>query len=318
MRLIAQLDDLRRDDIALAGGKGANLGELTRAGVRVPPGFVITADAYSSFLDAAGIRARLDQLLAGIGSDPAIDGAAADLQGLITSTPFPDDLAAAVASAYSGLGGGAVAVRSSATAEDLPDASFAGQQSTFLNVEGEAAVMEAVRECWASLFEPRAMHYRSQHGYNHQAVAIAVVVQQMIESERSGVMFTLNPITGDTSSMVVEAIFGLGEAVVSGVVTPDMYFVDKATGAVTESQVSAQEQEMVRNPDARPGGDPNHWLPVAFDRRARPKLTDGEIAEIARSGVAIEQHFGCPQDIEWAYAGGSFYIVQARPVTAAG
>jgi pyruvate,water dikinase len=320
MRLIAQLAELSAIDVAVGGGKGANLGELTRAGVAVPAGFVVTAEAYAHFLETTGIKARMQPLIAGLdhNDNPTVERLTAEIRGLITGERLPDDLAEATTAAYADLGAGAVAVRSSATAEDLPDASFAGQQSTYLNVEGGEAVTEAILNCWASLFEPRAVHYRFQHGYDHMAVGIAVVVQRMVESERSGVMFTLNPITGDHHSMIVEACYGLGEAVVSGIVTPDMYIVDKATGAVLDRQVGAQEQEMMRKANPAPGEDPNEWLAVSFERRAKQKLTDEEIAEVSRIGVRIEEHFGRPQDIEWAFEGGQFYVVQARPVTASG
>lgn len=320
MRLIAQLTELSAADVALAGGKGANLGELTRAGVTVPPGFVVTAAAYTHFLEMTGVRAQMEPLVAGLdhNDNPTVERLTAEIRSLITAGTLPDDLAEATSAAYATLGGGAVAVRSSATAEDLPDASFAGQQSTYLNVEGSEEVLSALRDCWASLFEPRAVHYRFQHGYDNLAVGIAVVVQRMVESERSGVMFTLNPITGDHHSMIVEACYGLGEAVVSGIVTPDTYIVDKASGAVLDRQAGAQEQEMVRKSNPAPGEEPNEWLAVPFERRAKSKLTDEEIAEVSRIGVRIEEHFGRPQDIEWAYEGGRFYVVQARPVTASG
>jgi pyruvate,water dikinase len=315
MGLIAQLSNLAASDIALVGGKGANLGELTRAGVAVPPGFVVTALAYTHFLDATGIRSELESLVAGLdhNDNPTVERISAEIQSLVGATELPADLATPAIAAYSALGSGAVAVRSSATAEDLPDASFAGQQSTYLNVEGDAAVLNAVRECWASLFEPRAVHYRFQHGFDHLAVGIAVVVQRMVESERSGVMFTLNPITGDHDSMIVEAIFGLGEAVVSGVVTPDTYIVDKATGVVLDRQVGAQEQEMVRRQACRTITQ-RVLDPI---RPAAKQTTDEEIVQVTRIGLQIGQ-FGRLQDIEWAYENGVFFVVQARPVTASG
>jgi pyruvate,water dikinase len=216
------------------------------------------------------------------------------------------------------MGEGFVAVRSSATAEDLAEASFAGQQSTYLDVMGEANVVDAVKRCWASLFEARAIFYREQAGFSHLDVGIAVVVQRMVEAQRSGIMFTVNPVTGDSSSMVIEAVFGLGEAVVSGMVTPDTYMVEKATGALLDAQVEAQEQELVRNRAAGPGEEQDHWLTVDFTRRTTQKLSNEEIAEIAAIGRTLEAHFGTPQDIEWAHDGTQFYVVQARPVTAIG
>jgi pyruvate,water dikinase len=320
MPVVRPLAELGHGDIGVAGGKGANLGELLRAGVDVPPGYVVTVEAYRRFLDSSGALDRLAPILSTLDPDDsaALDRASTEIKSILSGAAMPAEVVADVASAYAAMGGGKVAVRSSATAEDLADASFAGQQSTYLNVDGPEGVVKAVQDCWASLFEPRAIHYRAQSGFDHLSVSIAVVVQQMIESERSGVMFTVNPVTGDQSSMIVEAIYGLGEAVVSGVVTPDMYIVEKSTGAVLDRQISAQEQEFVWRPDAAPGEEPNQWLSVPFERRARQKLTDEEITGIAAVGRRIEAHFGRPQDVEWAFADGAFYIVQARPVTAVG
>ena len=309
-----------KDDAYLAGGKGANLGELTRAGVRVPPGFVIRCDAYFRFIDGAGLRSRIDRLLAGL--DPndraKLDPVAREVKQLIAGAPTPAWLVSPIATAYEKMGAGAVAVRSSATAEDLAEASFAGQQSTYLNVDGAAEVVRAVQNCWASLFEPQAIFYRARVGFDQSNVGMGVVVQRMVQAERSGVMFTINPVTNDGSSMVIEAVFGLGEAAVSGVVTPDMYVVDKASGVVLDRHVAGQERELVRRPSATGDEEQCHWAPVPFERRFRPKLSDEEAGELAATGRRIEEHFGCPQDIEWAWKNESFWIVQSRPVTSRG
>ena len=318
--LILPFDAVGKDDIPLAGGKGANLGELTRAGVQVPPGLVVAADAYFRFLDGAGLRPQIEHLLRGFDANDRaqLEGMALGLRQLITGVPMPAWLVSPISSAYDNMGGGTVAVRSSATAEDLAEASFAGQQSTYLNVEGSAEVVRAVQNCWASLFEPQAIFYRARAGFDHSDVGMGVVVQRMVQAERSGVMFTINPATNDASSTVIEAVFGLGEAIVSGLVTPDMYLVDKASGAILERRVVGQEQELVRRPDAARGEEQCHWVPVPFDRRFRPKLSDEEAGELAATGRRIEAHFGCTQDIEWAWADGTFWIVQARPVTSLG
>ena len=311
------IDSLGKADVAIAGGKAANLGELTRVGVPVVQGFVVLAPAYFGFLDAATLRPRAERLLAGldVSDSAALDHAAEAVQALITAAAMPEEIATEIAAAYAELGAGAVAVRSSATAEDLAQASFAGQQETYLNVEGAAEVVRAVQKCWASLFEARAIHYRAGGGFGQLDVGIAVVVQRMVQSERSGVMFTLHPVTNDTTQVVIEAVYGLGEAIVSGMVTPDMYVIDKATGAEIECEVAPQEQEFVRKPEASSAEDANQWLDVDWGRRARQKLTDEEAAELAAMGQRLEQHFGCPQDIEWAHEGGSFYVLQSRAVT---
>jgi len=317
--LIAPIESLGKADVALAGGKGANLGELTRIGVPVVPGFVVTASAYSAFLDEGSLRAPAEALLADLDVSDAValERAASGVQALFTSADMPVEIAAAIATAYEELGGGPVAVRSSATAEDLAQASFAGQQESYLNIEGSAQVLEAVEKCWASLFEARAIHYRTGAGFDHLDVGIAVVVQKMVQSERSGVMFTLHPVTNDRSQVLIEAVWGLGEAIVSGMVSPDMYIVDKATGALLECEVAPQEQEMVRNPTASADAEANHWADIDWGRRAQQKLTEAEAVALAQIGVRLEQHFGGPQDIEWASDEGGFYILQSRAVTTA-
>lgn len=304
-----------RSDVGVVGGKGANLGELTSIGVPVPPGFAVTAPAYFRFMDGAGFRPKAERLVADLDVNDSADleHSAAELRALITGAEMPEDTAAEIRAAYNAMGGGLVAIRSSATAEDLAEASFAGQQESFLNVEGAADVVSAVQKCWASLFEARAIFYRAGAGFGQLDVAIAVVVQRMVQSERSGVMFTIHPVTNDPALAVIEAIYGLGEAIVSGAVTPDMYVVEKASGAVLECEAVPQEREFVRRTDG--SGETNHWREVDWSRRAKQKLSEQEIAELAAIGLRLEQHFGCPQDIEWAYESGSFYIVQARAVT---
>ena len=317
MKAIVWLDEVGKDDVALAGGKGANLGELTKAGIPVPPAFIVTTDAYFRFLREAGLRERLREVLDGLDPDDpvALQRASAQARQLVRNAPMPDALARAIADAYRRLGGGPVAVRSSATAEDTAEASFAGQQATFLNVEGEEAVVRAVQECWASLFEARAIFYRAHHGYDHLKVGIAVPVQRMVQSRRSGVIFTIEPVSGEANTLVIEAAYGLGEAVVSGAVTPDTYVVDKATLLVLSKRVHPQPQMLVRNPAAAPGAEANVWVDVPLDQRDAPKLSDDEIRYLASLARQVEEHYGCPQDIEWAEEAGQFYLLQARPVT---
>jgi pyruvate,water dikinase len=319
-KLIASIADVCKDDVALVGGKGANLGEMTRAGIPVPPGFVVTVHAYSRLLDEAELREQAERLLddLDINDRPRLETAAAAIRRLITAAEMPEDVASEIAIAYQQMALGAVAVRSSATAEDLAEASFAGQQETYLNVEGEAHVVRAVQNCWASLFEDRAIFYRGGKGFGQLEVGIAVVVQSMVQSDRSGVMFTVNPVTNDHGQVLIEAVYGLGEGLVSGLVTPDMYVVDKASAAVLQRQLVPQEQEFVRRPQGQSGEDPNHWVPIESGRRTTQKLSDMEIGELATLGRRLEKHFGCAQDIEWACESGSFCIVQSRAVTTAG
>jgi pyruvate,water dikinase len=310
---VAWFKDLNKTDVAFVGGKAASLGELTGAGIDVPPGFVVTADAYSAALAEAGLDKALSQVLS---NSPA--EAAVAIQKLFAGLDLPAALSEEILGAYEALGSGPVAVRSSATTEDLAEASFAGQQSTYLNVEGQDHLLLAVRDCWASLFEERAIVYRSQKGFDHEAARIAVVVQQMVQAERSGVMFTVNPVNGDAGQMIIEAAYGLGEAVVSGIVTPDMFIVDKETGAILQRETSDQEQQLVRNEAATDGDEANCWRPVPRELRNAPKVSDEHISTLAQLGLKLEQHYGCAQDIEWAEAAGRCYILQSRPVTAAG
>ncbi|WP_194410310.1 PEP/pyruvate-binding domain-containing protein [Microbacterium cremeum] len=281
-RLVAPLRAFGRDDLERAGGKGANLGELIRIGMPVPDGFVVTTDAYAA-VDV-----------------PARDHASYE------HAELPAPLARAVADAYAALGGGPVAVRSSATAEDLPGAAFAGQQDTYLNVVGEPALLDAVRRCWGSLWAERAVTYRARLGIDPDDVRIAVVVQRMIDPDAAGVMFTADPVTGDRGHVVVEAGAGLGEAVVSGLVTPDRYVLDRA--AKLGQYTPGRNEVVVR---ATPGGGVSHdTAPVAG------RLDDAVLDELVRLGGEVERHFGRPQDIEWAVESGRVHLLQARPMTA--
>jgi len=300
----------------ILGGKGANLGEMTQAGIAVPPGFVVSAATYDDFLDANALRPRIGDHLAraDVTNMQALQMVSQEIKQLVGAAQMAEAVAQAIAAAYERLGGGPVAVRSSATAEDLPQASFAGQQSTFLNVIGGERVAHAVKECWASLFEAQAIFYRAQGGFDHLSCGIAVPVQAMVQSELSGVMFTVNPITNDTGQIVIEGAYGLGEAVVSGLVTPDMYIVDKASLAIVERAVSEQEREMVRDATGQ-NAEGTVWRDIPIAQRSAQKLSDEQVAELVRLGLRVEQHYGRPQDIEWAIEDGELYILQARPVT---
>ncbi len=318
MKLVVWFEEVGKEDGGLVGGKGANLGELTRAGLPVPPGFIVVADAYFSFLRACGLQPQIEQSLAGLDAsdNAALQRAAGEVKQVVLGAPMPAEMASEIERSYEKMGGGPVAVRSSATAEDLADASFAGQQSTFLNVTG-TGVAPAVQACWASLFEPQAIAYRARRGYDHLKVGIAVVVQRMVQSQRSGVIFTMHPVTGDRDKIVIEAVYGLGEAAVSGVVTPDFYVVDQPSLTIEEKTPSRQERQLVRNPNAGSGEGDNAWVPLPPDLGRQQKLTDQEIVAIAGLARRVEEHYGSPQDIEWAEEDGSFFVVQSRPVTTA-
>jgi len=315
-KAIVWFDEVTKGDVSLVGGKGANLGEMTRAQIPVPPGFIVTADAYFEFLEESSLTDKIRNLLQPLdtGDSRQLREIAGQVKQLILDAPMSPELASAIKEAYIKMGRGLVAVRSSATAEDLPTASFAGQQRTFLNVEGEPEVVAAVQECWASLFEPRSIFYREQQGFDHFNVGIAVPVQKMVQSEASGVMFTVEPVTSDQSKIIIEAILGLGEAIVSGEVTPDLYIIDKKQMTLVTKQIGGQEWQLVRNLES---GDQelNIQVPLSPLSQSQQKVSDEDILYIARLGKQIEEHYQFPQDIEWAKENNKIYIVQARPVT---
>ncbi len=313
IRFFAQLG---REDVAFAGGKGANLGELTRGGFAVPAGFVVGAPAYDLFVTAGGLRDRIAERLAGIDVDDpeALRRAADEVRALVAAEPVPESVSADVRAAYAELGAEAVSVRSSATAEDTEAASFAGMNETFLNVHGADAVVDAVRRCWASLFGARTIFYRAKRGFGQADMDIAVVVQRQLEVDRAGVMFTIDPSTGADDHLVIEGAFGLGEAVVSGRVSPDRWVVDKATLAIRAREIHPKTSAI----EPREGGG-TVVREVGADEALRPTLTDAEAQALARLGVEVERHYGAPQDTEWAIdQDGETWMLQSRPVTAVG
>ena len=315
MTYTAWFDEIRKDDIALAGGKGANLGELSHAGLPVPPGFVVTTTAYDAFVEANGIGDTIvGRALATRADGPAgFEEVAEGIRALFSGGKVPEEMADEIRAAYQELdedGGTPVAVRSSATAEDLPGMSFAGQQETYLNVRGAEALREGVKNCWASLWTARAMAYRARQGVDPATVSLAVVVQRMVESEAAGVMFTANPSNGRRDQATISAAWGLGESVVSGSVTPDSIVVEKGSGRVLSRETANKEVMTVYTE----GGTAERPVPEAL--RRQPVLDDETAATLTRYGATIEQNYGTPQDIEWALAGGEFFIVQSRPITA--
>ncbi|MFH1003560.1 MAG: phosphoenolpyruvate synthase [Chloroflexota bacterium] len=307
-----------KDDVATVGGKGANLGEMTKAGIPVPPGFIVTAKAYYYFLEKTGIKDKIGKALANldVNDSKKLQASAERVKRIIMAAAMPPEIADDIRRDYRKLGGGLVAVRSSATAEDLPEASFAGQQRTFLNVQGEEEVLAAVHGCWASLFESRAIFYREQQGFDHFQVGIAVPVQKMIQSEVSGVMFTLEPVTSDTSVIAIEAVYGLGEMIVSGDVTPDTYIVDKKSFKIKSREIAKQEWKLVRDTKIKgKGDDANIKIVLTPEEQAEQKLGDKDIIALAKVGKRLEDWYGHPQDVEWAKENNEMYIVQTRPVT---
>ncbi len=307
-------------DLETVGGKGTSLAKLARAGLPVPDGFHVTTAAYRQFVAAnqlqAGIQAALEE--ADTARPATLEAAADKIRNLFAGASLPGDLANAIVSAYGTLPGAnpAVAVRSSATAEDLPEASFAGQQETFLNVCGAEQVLEAVQKCWASLWTARAIGYRARQGIGSESVALAVVVQLLVEAEAAGILFTANPLNGRRDEIVINAAWGLGEAVVGGAVTPDTVTVSKRTGRVSHRETAQKEVMTVRlTQTGRPkAGTDERPVPEAL--KNVPVLSDEKASELARLSSKIEALYGVPMDIEWVLADGKFAIVQARPVTA--
>lgn len=304
--------EIDKDDVSVVGGKGANLGEMTQAGFPVPGGFVVTSAAYVHMIEENNLQDKIKEMLKDLNVEDAdaLNRASKRVIDLIEKSPFPKDIEEQVFKAYDKLGDNPwVAVRSSATAEDLPQASFAGQQETYLNVRGDASVIVHIRKAWASLFEPRAIYYRVQQKFDHFKVALAVPVQRMVQSDISGIMFTINPVTNDKSRIVIEAIWGLGENIVQGAVTPDHYEVDKNDLKLLEHKTVHQDIEMVRS------GEGNIQRKVPQSRQDKRKLTDDQAVEVARLGKKLQQHYFFPQDSEWAIENGKLFVVQTRPIT---
>lgn len=318
-KFVVWFNEVDKGDIDIVGGKGANLGEMTKAKFPVPNGFIVTAPAYFHFLEEAKLRDDLHDALykLDINDSKALEAVSKTIQKKIKQAKFPQDIATDIMHAYMKLGKGfmahpLVAVRSSATAEDLPGASFAGQQDTYLNVLGEANLLEKIKEAWASLFNARAIFYRATNKFDHFKVGIAIPVQRMVQSDASGIMFTIDPVTNDKSRMVVDAVFGLGEMIVQGAVTPDHFAIDKATHTIIEKEVNVQEKYMARH------ADKTLILPLSKEKGSKQKIQDDLVLEIAQVGKRLEKHYYFPQDVEWAVEDGKVYIVQTRPVTTTG
>jgi len=310
---ILWLEEIRKEDIAAVGGKGASLGEMSSMGLPVPGGFVVTSRAFRHFLIETGIEQPLFSNLENLNVDDnnALEQASKKARALVMKAKMPASLKERIRESYQKLNGGGmvVAVRSSATAEDLPDASFAGQQETFLNIKGEKNLLDAVQKCWASLYGARAIYYRAKQGFDDRSVNIAVVVQQMINSEKAGVMFTSHPVTGEPLT-IIEGSWGLGEAVVSGSVSPDKYVYDQRTENVIDKLIAQKKTEIVSD-----GEHGTKTLEIGKERQETPVLSDDEVARLATYGKVAETHYGIPQDVEWSIVGETIYILQSRPIT---
>ena len=305
-------EEIGETQIAAVGGKGAHLGELSRIiGVHVPAGFCVTTKAFQRIVTSTpSIERSLHQLSTlGPGDGDAVSALSAEIRQTIESAAIPGDLAAMIAGSVAQLGErGAYAVRSSATAEDSPVASFAGQHDTYLNSVGVATILEHISKCWASLFTERAVMYRLQNGLDHRQVQMAVVVQRMLFPQASGVLFTADPVTSNRKVACVEATFGLGEALVSGLVNADVYEV--RDGRIDAKAIAAKTSAIQASPD---GGTQERAIDP--ERQGQPALTEGQVAGGTQLGRLIETHFGCPQDIEWCLVNDTFQIVQSRPIT---
>ena len=327
--LVLWFEEVRNSDVSIVGGKNASLGEMINSGLPVPPGFAVTAFSYERYIQEKKIAEQIYKIITETVTNPndpkQYDTASKKIRELIEKTDMPKDIETAIRTAYKELNKRLelkdtfVAVRSSATAEDLPDASFAGQQETYLNVKGSDDLIDKVRKCWSSLFTPRAIFYRNEKGFPHEKVFISVGVQKMVNSGCAGVMFTINPVTGNRNEIVIEGNYGLGETVVSGAVNPDDFVIDKATTTIKDRRISRKTIEYIRDPKT---GKTVH-LDVPEDKQKVTCIDDRELLALAELAKRIEKHYGKPMDIEWAIDQDlsypqSMFIVQARPETVFG
>lgn len=313
---VVWLEDVRSKDVPLVGGKGASLGEMINVDLPVPPGFAVTATAFREFINEAGITKKLFKSLeVDVDDNKELRKAEKNAKELVLSMEPPKRIKNDIAKAYEELCKREgeevfVAVRSSATAEDLPDASFAGQQDTFLNIRGSDELLDAVRKCWASLYGARAIFYRVKQGFEHESVNISVIVQKMANADEAGVMFTSHPSTGDKQA-IIEAAWGLGETVVSGSVSPDQYVVDRESKKIVSTTVAIKNIMTIKDPKTGKTVE----KPVPKNNKEKKVLSDQEILDIAKMGDVVEEHYGIPQDVEWAIEDGKIYMLQSRPIT---
>jgi pyruvate, water dikinase len=310
MKYTKNFKEISKKDVGIAGGKGASLGEMTQAKLAVPPGFVVLAGAFDRFLEETDllqdVQARLDQV--NYKDTNSVDRASNEIREMIADTKFPADLGKEITSEFKKLKAQYVAVRSSATAEDSKTASWAGELETYLNTT-EKDLLNKVKKCWSSLFTPRAIFYRHEKKLLKSKVSVAVVIQKMIQSEVSGICFTVHPVTKDKNQMILEAGLGLGEAIVSGQITPDSYVMDKRDWSIMDINIAEQTMMIKKN------GVKTSQVKLAKNKGDKQKLTGRQIVELAKLCGQIEKHYGFPCDIEWAMEKGRFYITQSRPIT---
>ena len=324
-KYILWFEECSKSALPLVGGKNANLGEMVNAGIRVPPGFAVTSKAFQQYMDEAMLWNRVRDTLSDVSADDikAVSKAGTSIRQAILSTPIPDEMQEEIITAYASLCDKCdmtdlpVAVRSSATAEDLEDASFAGQQDTYLWIWGNDEVAKATHECWASLFTDRAIIYRMRVGFPQDGVLISVGIQKMVNSRSAGVMFTIDPVTGDRSKITIDASWGFGESIVQGMVSPDNFIINKNSLSIKQSIIGQKDKKFVAK------GCGTIVEPVPSEQQAIPCISVAEVTEIAKMGMRIEKHYGSPQDIEWAIDKDlpfpeNIFSTQSRPVTAAG
>jgi pyruvate,water dikinase len=311
MELIRNFQNLAKNDAFIAGGKGASLGEMTQAHIQVPPGFVLLAPVFDKFLKETDLDVEIDSILHKVDHQKmhTIEHASETIQKLILEAKMPKDIMVAIKDDFKKLNTKYFAVRSSATAEDSSSAAWAGQLDTYLNTT-EKNLLENVQKCWASLFTPRAIFYRFEKELHTQQISVAVVVQKMVQSEKSGIAFSVHPVTADRNQLIIEAVFGLGEAIVSGEITPDSYIVSKIPRHIIDINVVPQDRGLFKGKQ----GD-NEWKKLSELKGGKQVLSDDEILELSELILKIEKHYGVPQDIEWAFEKKRFYIVQSRPIT---
>lgn len=310
MRFIKTFKQISKRDVLVAGGKGASLGEMTQAKIPVPRGFVILASAFDKFLEETDLGIEIEAKLRKVNLKDinSVERVSNEIMDLILDTEFPKDIAKEIQKEFSNLKARYVAVRSSATAEDLSVASWAGELESYLNTT-KGNLLENVKKCWASLFTPRAIFYRFEKRLNDAKISVAVVVQKMVQSEISGICFTVHPVTKDYGQMIIEAGYGLGEAIVGGKITPDTYTIHKEKWKILDKNIEKQEVMIIKNKNG------NIEREVQKSKREKQKLSDSKILKIAKICQAIENRYKKPQDIEWTFEKGKFYIVQSRPIT---
>lgn len=311
MEILRNFEFINKKDVSIAGGKGASLGEMIQADISVPPGFVVLSTAFEKFLEETDLNVEIDSILDSVNHKEmhTVENASEKIHALILEAEMPKDISQEIQKFFKNLDIKYAAVRSSATAEDSSTAAWAGQLESYLNTT-EENLLENVKKCWASLFTPRAIFYRFEKNLHKQKISVAVVVQKMVESEKSGIAFSVHPVTQNRNQLIIEAGFGLGEAIVSGQITPDSYVVEKQPRRIIDKNIETQLRGLYR---AQNGG--NEWREISKEQGERQVLSDNEILELSEIVLQIESHYDFPCDIEWAVEKGKFYITQSRPIT---